>query len=480
MGLSRKVITLLVVVLIFAGALIGVAVYTGVVAKPTAGVTDLGDWGQVTEDRTEVITTLWVQNPNPLGVKIGNSVTASFNLTLNGIFLATGEKSGIKIQPGNNTVQISTYILNEQLPPWWVAFVQNNETIPLRAEATAHIDAGPLSTAIDLPPQEKTLLDNATPVINALSQAAASAEGNYTETVGTAPAEETVGYVILRGWATWGDIDEEQTRVLFHFRIHNPSDTVAIPAVPDGIGMSVDMNGIRMFRAQSEEMSPQNVDGDSVIPPGETQEVVLQVEMDNTKIDDWFRSHVKKGEQTEIETQFQMVFSVNRLAFRIPEESDSTYSCQLQTAILVDDQTTSTDCLQPESAPGVETTPDTSDTGLTDTATPTPITPTTPTATITPTSSPGGSSPNAQLTANKTEGEAPLTVLFDAGDSSDPENDIERYVWEFGDGSLPKEGKTVTHTYQIAGEYTVILTVTDSEGNQDTATTTITVQPGGS
>lgn len=60
---------------------------------------------------------------------------------------------------------------------------------------------------------------------------------------------------------------------------------------------------------------------------------------------------------------------------------------------------------------------------------------------------------------------APATVLLDASGSYDPDGKIIAYVWNFGDetGRITDSPKT-THTYTLAGEYTVTLTVQDSRG----------------
>jgi len=66
-----------------------------------------------------------------------------------------------------------------------------------------------------------------------------------------------------------------------------------------------------------------------------------------------------------------------------------------------------------------------------------------------------------------TTGNAPFTVYFNAS-----KTDIETecgtgtatYQWDFGDGSTGT-GVTTSHTYTTNGVFTVILTVTDSEGN---------------
>ncbi len=77
----------------------------------------------------------------------------------------------------------------------------------------------------------------------------------------------------------------------------------------------------------------------------------------------------------------------------------------------------------------------------------------------------------AVITADPEEGTAPLTVDFDAGDST---GDIDEYIWDFGDGE-EATGECVEHTFDDMGVYTVTLTVTDDEDNEDSAEVEITV-----
>ena len=62
-------------------------------------------------------------------------------------------------------------------------------------------------------------------------------------------------------------------------------------------------------------------------------------------------------------------------------------------------------------------------------------------------------------------------LSFDAGDSMGAGLN---YTWDFGDSSLAT-GVEVTHAYSEPGDYTVELTVTDSAGQTDTATQTVTI-----
>ena len=67
--------------------------------------------------------------------------------------------------------------------------------------------------------------------------------------------------------------------------------------------------------------------------------------------------------------------------------------------------------------------------------------------------------PTAAATATPTSGTAPLTVSFDGSASADSDGSIATYLWDFGDGSTA-DGKTASHTYTDAGDYTAILEVT--------------------
>jgi uncharacterized repeat protein (TIGR01451 family) len=87
----------------------------------------------------------------------------------------------------------------------------------------------------------------------------------------------------------------------------------------------------------------------------------------------------------------------------------------------------------------------------------------------------GNQPPAAVLGASPHSGPAPLTVSFNATDSSDPDpGDSLTYAWDLdGDGSYDdSHASQPSHTYP-AGSYTVRLRVTDSRGASSTATTTI-------
>ena len=65
-------------------------------------------------------------------------------------------------------------------------------------------------------------------------------------------------------------------------------------------------------------------------------------------------------------------------------------------------------------------------------------------------------------------------IVLDGSGSSDPENGLLGYAWDFGDGSTG-EGVTPRHAYADNGSYPVTLVVTDPGGLADTAAVTATI-----
>ncbi|PSP49380.1 hypothetical protein BRC60_06390 [Halobacteriales archaeon QH_1_68_42] len=524
-------------------AVLAVLYLTGIIGAPSAGLADRGDWGEVTDERTEIVTTVWVNNPNPVGLSLGESLTADYDIYMNGVRVAEGSKSDITVPTGNSTTALSTDLLNDQLPTWWVAFVRADETVELDVNATLTVDA--LATVERDVHVNRTILENDRPVIGALSAAANGTAGTYTESVDTDQYDDavledvdltgdssvTAGYEIERGWATWESVSENETTAVIHLRVHNPGD-VPVPAAPDGVGVAIDMNDVRLFEGETDEFTLRSVDEGTMIPPGETRNVTFTVTMDNDKVDEWFTGHVREDvgpgeEATAVSAQFQVVFEepVSGTTFRLPADSPATYDCEFRTAILVDDRETATDCgegANPDrpgtdgastagtdaaggtdvvgtdpvgtALPGTDAldgtaVPDGTDAGVVTTAaddlgTPLPTDTVTAPGVTTPTPTPEGTAtpdpapPTARLSANRTAGEAPLTVSFDATNSSDPNGDIEEYRFTFGDGSGAATGATQVHTFDTAGVYTVTVTVVDSTGRQDTDTVTIEVSAG--
>ncbi len=88
-----------------------------------------------------------------------------------------------------------------------------------------------------------------------------------------------------------------------------------------------------------------------------------------------------------------------------------------------------------------------------------------------PPSIPANSPPIAEAGPDQ-QGTIGQELQFDASQSYDPDGDKLTFYWDFGDGTTAK-GKKVSHTYQDANVYLVVLTVDDGT---ETETDSLTVQ----
>lgn len=77
-------------------------------------------------------------------------------------------------------------------------------------------------------------------------------------------------------------------------------------------------------------------------------------------------------------------------------------------------------------------------------------------------------------------GSAPLMISFDASNSTDSDNDIISYEWDFdANGSADAFGSVVSKQFNEQGEYAVKLTVADSKGNESVKSVMVSVDKQG-
>lgn len=96
---------------------------------------------------------------------------------------------------------------------------------------------------------------------------------------------------------------------------------------------------------------------------------------------------------------------------------------------------------------------------------------------VAPAVDPSPTSPTAAFIVTTRSPVAGRPVTFDASNSTAATGSIERYTWQFDDGSDPvvSEGPSIAHPFPHPGSYRVRLTVEDSAGRSDTSTRSITV-----
>ena len=111
--------------LLLVGALVGIGFATGVFKAPEL-VEFTNEWGTVTQDSTEIVTSITLNNPNPIGISLGG-IGLEVEIELNGIDFGKGVAEGIDLPKGLSTTTLMTRIDNAAIPQWWATHVTNGE-----------------------------------------------------------------------------------------------------------------------------------------------------------------------------------------------------------------------------------------------------------------------------------------------------------------------------------------------------------------
>jgi chitodextrinase len=87
-----------------------------------------------------------------------------------------------------------------------------------------------------------------------------------------------------------------------------------------------------------------------------------------------------------------------------------------------------------------------------------------------------GLNPTAAFTSSPTDPLINQAVNFNAsGSRAAPGHTIDRYDWDFGDGTFG-HGQTTSHSFGLPRAYVVVLTITDDSGKTATSSGTVTVK----
>ncbi|MDG5758360.1 LEA type 2 family protein [Natronococcus sp. A-GB1] len=325
--MERYLAFVLVIGLCLAGALGGLAA-TGVVGLPDAGLED-NAWGEVEEERIEVITAVWIDNPNP-GVEL-DDLAVEYELGMNDVALATGSADDVAVPSGNSTTELGTDLEYDRLPSWWASHVRNDERSALEVDLTAHATVGPLSGSPSHTHEDEVETD----LESMIEETLAEQEGEHS----LSPADSEGGTIeptvkIRDTDAGWGEVSEERTELHFTYEIHNPN---AHPLPTPAMTGEMEFNERPVAEWEAHEVEFLRGTYDTNIPPGESREITFVAELDNDEVVEWFTTHVDGDEFTEAELRAQLAMHVDGETVTIPDDGDAI-SCEygVWTDIFVD------------------------------------------------------------------------------------------------------------------------------------------------
>ena len=302
-----------------AGAVVGVLVVSiigafafGVLGAPAVEEVD-NRFGEADNETTVVYTDLVVDNPNPIGVQLGDT-TINYTVRMNDVPMAVGGREGLDIQEGSSTQEFTTRMDNEQIPPWWVTHVNNDERTVVTINAT-------VQTSIlgqrqyDLTQEKEVETD----IIGQFN----SEETRPVRSEDAPPVFSDPVLYVNRTGAEWGNATEAETPIDMEFLLYNPQTT---PFTVTELGYEITMNGVLVGEGATDDLA--------AILPGQTEAVETEARILNPNLDDWWVTHLQNDQVTDLRIEFYAKVSTDGLAqdVRVPLD-ELTYEKTIETDI---------------------------------------------------------------------------------------------------------------------------------------------------
>jgi len=303
----RTAIVGIVVTLGFVALLATVLVATGVIAQPTVENIDT-EWGEVTNETTQIETQARVDNPNPIGVP--GLISVEYTASLNDVVLAEGKESGIGLSPGENTIAFSTAMDNDRIADWWVTHVNGDERSTLTIEPSV---SGP-GVSKSLPEQTSTVETDLLSSFANGTEKTVTLDGEPLLTIGDRDAQ-------------WGEATAETTPLTLTTDLSNDHDR---PISLTGVEYAVTMNNVTLGAGQTS-------DGIN-IAPGDSGTLTVDAALETAAFAEWWPTHVRNDETSQMRVELYGLVERNGTQTRVPIQLYQQ-RLQFQTDLLGDNST---------------------------------------------------------------------------------------------------------------------------------------------
>lgn len=242
--------------------------------NPTVRSVD-SEFGAVTDDTSEIVSTVVVHNPNDRAIPAAAQVT--YEVRMNDVAMADGSQGGFALEPGRNAFELRSALDNGKIPAWWVSHVNNGEWT--RLTITPGISFAGLPLGADLPSQNRTIT---TDLLGAFT------DGEPRE---VALNNRSI-LVVSNQSARWGEATRARTPMVVTTAVENTHDR---PVTLDGTVYEVRMNGIVVGNGTTDDALS--------LQPGESDAFTVRAAIDSQRMQAWWTSHLRRNETTRISVE---------------------------------------------------------------------------------------------------------------------------------------------------------------------------------
>jgi LEA14-like dessication related protein len=230
---------------------------------------------------------------------------------MNGIGMGAATTEGFRLTRGNTTIGITTPIDNQQIPEWWASHIRNGERT--RVVATARVRSSLLGRTASVSETE-TIETDITDTFNSSESRPVNAN---------LPLVDDPVLVVDRTSASWGEVTNETTPLSTEIAVSNPT---SIPYAISRIDYEITMNDVTVGNGTTAR--------GYTIPADGQETIRADAAIDNGKLDEWWVSHIERGQQTELRVDFTAVVELpTGETIRLPLD-DLGYVTEIETDVL--------------------------------------------------------------------------------------------------------------------------------------------------
>lgn len=277
---KKYIVTLLISVILLVGC-----------AKSKLGEPEIKsvshNWGEITDKTTEIVTSIVVYNPNPVPVPIKS---IQVEVYMNGIKMGEGKNIGpAELKPSGDTIiKLSTKIDNTKIPEWWVSHLKNGEITEFSLKGNIVFDLKVIEFSWPFEQNDEFHTD----ILSEMKF------DNLPLDIGPIQLYASM-------FSRWGSITDEKTEIVHEITFHNPN---VFPIPVTRMDYEIWMNNIKIGKGTT--------NNPAWLAPKSDTKLVFKTEIDNTKLDDWWLTHLQRGEKSTVRTEIMPVIEVMGQKFR--------------------------------------------------------------------------------------------------------------------------------------------------------------------
>jgi LEA14-like dessication related protein len=299
-------------------AVVFLVVIPGVIALERPHITAVdSDWGAVTQNRTEIKTQLAITNSRTLELA-DTFVNVKYTVSLNNVEIDHGRKTDINLSGKQSVISISTWANNNDIPEWWATHINRNQTTTVTVNPTIVTEFAGMTFPVDSRTRTRTV---------------------HTSLLAPLRTNETHQFrvfnrtllIVNETDAYWGHATVERTPLVVSATVTNPLPT-PIPVI--NVGYTIWMNSIRVGHSVAEQRA--------VISPHSTRTIETRAIIDNSKLDEWWVTHLRQNETTRLTVDFYATIQYRGTKRRVPLDF-MTYKRTFHTQIFNPNELTGTD-----------------------------------------------------------------------------------------------------------------------------------------